>query len=276
MSQLETAEVAAALTADILGEAVQTLAGDPGGDNAARMLAEMGQPVAAPQEHVVSSPTLAAEAALAPPAPPVDPPQAPPAAAEPEPDPEPFSFEPQIDDDYRILLEEPDYEAEAAAEIAAERDEQQYDDTFDADTAAQLRAKDKKIAWLEQQNVKANRGKWVAEAERSFPLLKTYAADEVREITATSRRGFAREAQKLNERFSKVLAPALADLQTAKALAKQEAERDARVLAAQQWGLPVTEAAGSPPPSSEQERLLLEARARRAPLEERLKILAGL
>lgn len=267
MSPTETtAEAAAAVTADILGEAAQTLAGDPAGDNAARMLAEMGQPVAAPQTAVVSSPTPAAETAE-PPAP----------VNEPEPiEPQPeLTFEPQLSDELQELLDTPDFEEEALAEVVDERDPDEYDETFDPQEAAKERAKDKRIKFLEERLVQANKGKWVAENKKAYPLLATYAADELSAIEATSRRGFAREAARLNERYTKVLGPALQDLAAAKASVKAEVETEVRSEASKNWGLPVAEPGGAAA-FSEQERALLEARERRAPLAERLKILAGI
>jgi hypothetical protein len=274
MSQPETAQVAAALTASMLGDFVET----HGDENAARMLAEMqpeGQLVEAPQP-VVSSPAPAADAA-------------PVVQNSPDPDDaaanaaieavvaatDAFDFTPKLDDDYRALLEEPDFEEEAAAEVAAEVEERGYDDTFDTDAAKKIRELEKRNAWLTEQNVKANKSKWVAEAERSFPLLGTYAADELRQIEASSRRGFAREAAKLNERYSKVLGPALQEVANLKAQAKAEALVEARSEAARQWGLPVVEASGAPAAIDETQRKLKEAREQGASLEERLKILGG-
>lgn len=271
MSQTETARVAADLTAGILGEAAAKFAGDEVGDNAARMLNEMQpqQAAAAPQAPapVVSSPTPAAE-----PAPP-----APPASEQTEEPDELPDFTPQLSDEYRALLEEPDFAEEAAAEIDAEQ-ENEYNPDLDTDTARRIRELEKRNAWLEQQTVKANKGKWIAEAERSFPLLKAYAGDELREIQATSRRGFAREAAKLNDRMTRVLTPAIQDLQAAKQQAKTEATTEARQLAAQNWGLPPGEgiAAADQEQAAQIQSALQKAREERLPLAERLKILGGI
>lgn len=271
MSQTETAKAAADLTASILGE----FATKHGDENAARMLSEMApdQVVEAPASPV-SSPTPAAEAAPEP-----DPMSAEPTVETPEPDvvaADPFAdLSPQLSDEYAALLEEPDFDEEAEAEIAAEADENEYDETFDQDAAKKIRALEKRNQWLEQQNVKNSKSRWVQEAERSFPLLKAYAADELREIDATSRRGFAREAAKLNDRYSRVLGPALREVAALKEQAKTEGRAEAREEAKAQWGLPAAEPAGSAA-VSEQERQLREARERRAPLVERLKILGGI
>src|SRR6185369_9739560 len=108
------------------------------------------------------------------------------------------------------------------------------------------------------------------EAKRSFPLLATYAAEDIDAIEATSRRGFAREAAKLNDKYTRVLGPALKDLAAAKALAKTDAQAEARTMAQNQWGVPVAEAGGAAETSTQQ-RALDEARANRAPLIDRIK-----
>lgn len=267
MSQTETAKVAADLTASILGQAAANFAGDPTGDNAARMLAEMeGRTVEAPQAApVVSDPTPAAEAAPAVETPVADEPE----AVLPD-------FSPQLSDELQALLDEPDFDEEAALEVAAEAADS-YDETFDQDTAAQLRAKDKKIKWLEEQNANKSRKGWVEEQASAYPFLREYAPKELKEALAgvTSRRAAARVAADLNEKYTRVLGPAVADLNVAKAAAKTDAEKAARGKAATQWGLPAGDVAGTEV-LAEQERALVEARERRAPLIERIKILGGI
>lgn len=274
MSQTETAQAAADLTASILAEAAQNLAGDPAGDNAARMLNEMrpGQVVAASQTPAVSSPTPAAEAAPEPPAPSSEPELAPvePAAVELP------NLEPQLDPDYAALLEEPEFEEEAAAEIAAEAEENGYDETFDTDSARKIRELEKRNVWLQEQNVKANKGKWVAEAKRAFPIFQEFPriAAELDTVTATSRRGFAREAQKLSVKYTEILGPTLSEAAAKIDAARTQTQAEVRAEASQQWGLPVTEPAGSAG-ISEQERALIKAREDRLPLTERFKIMFG-
>lgn len=274
MSSVDTAEAAAALTASILGEAASKFGGDPVGDNAVRMLGEMGegQPdVAPPAEPVASSPPPAATAAPDP-----DP--------EPEPDPEPpaaeaeqpaWSFDPVPDDDLDRLLEEPDFDEEAREEVTARFDAGELTEDDDPEALARVRALEKRNEYLEQRLVRSERHKWVEENLRKYPVLKEYAADEVRAFSATSRRAFAREAKALNDRLTGMLRPALEDIAAYKAQAKEAAEREARAKAAEQWGLPHLEPAGSTPAATEQERKLADARERRAPVEERFKILMG-
>lgn len=268
MSQSETAAAAAALTQSILGEFAAN-----GSENAGRMLQEM-QGDEAPQP-VASGFPPAAEAAPEPDPIPAPEPAAEPAATEPAPDPIAEALavlEPQLDEEYQALLDEPDFDAEAAAEVEAEQADT-YDETYDPEVAAKLRAQEKRIKWLEEQNAKSNRGKWIAEAKRSYPLLDKYAADELAQIEATSRRDFARKAAKLQERYAKMLEKPLRDIAELKAQALQEGLVEARQKAAQQWGLPYQEPAGSPPPVTAAQAELAAARANRAPLEERLKIL---
>ncbi len=272
MSQPETTEqAAAAVTAAMLGEFLKD-----GDENAARMLAEMAGSDEAPE--TVSSPASQADPLQL-----LDRIIRPDQQAEAEAAVEttvPASlpdFAPQLTDDLQALLEEPDFDEEAAAEIDAEFDDSVEFDGRDPEMEKRIRALEKRNAWLEGRAVDASKGKWVAENEKAYPLLKTYAPDELRGINATSRRAFAREAAALNARYEKVLAPALADLAAAKALAQGDAEAAARKKAAQNWGLPAVEAAGGAVTANEQqEHALAEARARRAPLEERIKILAGI
>jgi hypothetical protein len=266
LSNQDTAQAAANVTASILAEAAGKLAGEPAGDNAARMLAEMQPETVAealPAQPVVSNPA------------PVETP-----AAEVTEVTEPVvefpDFTPQLSEEYAALLDEPEFEEEAAREVAAEIEANDYDETYDADMAKNLRALKKHNQWLEQQIVLKSKKDWIAEAKKSFPLLATYAADELATIEATSRRGFAREAAKLNEKYTKILGPALKDVEVMKAAAKAEAEKDARAKAAAQWGLPAGEPSGAEMGLSAQEQALIEARNNNAPLETRLKILAGM
>lgn len=271
MSDQDTAEVAAALTADILGDFVQ----NHGDENAARMLGEMGvQPDVAPPapQPVVSSPPPAAPAADTPA------PETPEAETEPEaeaeaPEPPTFNFDPLPDDELDRLLEEPDFDEEAREEVAAKFDAGDLSEDDDPEAMARDRAKDKRIEYLEQRLVRSERHKWVEENLRKYPVLKDYAADDVRAFESTSRRAFAREAKALNDKLTAMLKPALDDIAAYRAQVQGEAEKAARVKAAEQWGLPALEPAGAAPPSTETERKLAAAREQRAPLAERIKIM---
>lgn len=197
---------------------------------AARAAAEA--PVAATPE-VSSTPTPAAEAAE--PATPAETPVA-----------EIPSFEPDIPDDLQELLDTPDFDEEAAAEVAAlvEEDPNQYIDT---DQEKRIRALEKRNAWLEDQVVVKSRKNWVQENLRAYPLLRTYAQDEVEKIDATSRRGFAREAAALNSRLETIAKPMLADIAALKAGLKGEAYQEGKAEAKAAFGDPASELAATGP-----------------------------
>ena len=256
MSSQDAAEAAARVT-----EAFLRTAASQGDENAQRMLQDaQPEPAAATPPPVSSTPTAAAETA-----------PEPQQQEEPEPEVELPDFTPNLTDDLAALLDEPDFEEEAAAEVTAEYDELGGDPEYDPAEQKRLRALEKRNEWLERQVVQANRGKWIAENERAYPILATYAKDELRAIDATSRRAFAREAAALNERLTKILKPALDDIAKAKAALKDEATVEARQAVEQAWGKPIanTGASGPDPIASELEA----ARQRRAPLAERIKIL---
>lgn len=146
---------------------------------------------------------------------------------------EPVSYDPVIPDDLAALLNEPDFEEEAAAEIAAEAEESYIEDP---DGAAKLRAAEKRIAFLEERVTAASRKNWVAENLRAYPLLREYAKAKVEGIMATSRRGFARECAALNTELEAIAKPMLTDLRAAAAVTKQEAVAEGRAVAQQRWG----------------------------------------
>lgn len=147
------------------------------------------------------------------------------------------SFEPQLTDELRELLDEPDFEEEAALEVAAQVEDS--DDYIDDEAAKRIKALEKKVEWQEAQLVRANKKKWVAENLRAYPLLATYAKDEVEKIAATSRRGFAREAATLNARFEKIAAPLVADIRKAKESLATEVRQEERQAVQAAWGEPV-------------------------------------
>jgi hypothetical protein len=217
------------------------------------------QRVAAP-----SSPTPAAEAA---------PPEPPEPASEQEPVGLP-DFTPLPDDDLDALLAEAAIDDQIEAEITAETAE--YDESYDPDEARQRKKDQKRIEWLEAQLVVKSRNGWVAENLRKYPLLATYFADEVGAIDATSRRGFARAAEQMNATYTKALAGPLADIEALRTGTAVEARAEARQEAARQWGAPTTDPAGSVAAevAAANAAELDAARQRKAPLHERLAILA--
>lgn len=155
--------------------------------------------------------------------------------------PEPFvvpTFDAVLDDEYRELLEEPDFEAEAAAEVGQRLDDGEVDEYQDPETAKRLTALEKRNAWLEGQVVRASKPKWVAEAKRNYPDLARYAAGEIEALDASSRRQFARQAHALNERFAKIAKPLLDDLAARRGELRQETVTEARQEVAAAWGTP--------------------------------------
>lgn len=178
---------------------------------------------------------------------------APPATAEASPS-EPFdftSFEPQLPPDLAELLEDepPDFEAEARAEIAAElraaEDRDEYVEPVDTDLAARLRAAEKRNQFLEGRLVETNRSKWVQENLRAYPLLRDYAKDQVAAITATSRRGFAREAAKLNDQVASIAKPLLDNLKSQLAARGDEITLERRQQVDASWGKPAVDQAAT-------------------------------
>lgn len=214
MSVTET-EAAAALTNSILGQ----LAGD-GYDKAAELL-QANEPAVQP---VVAAPPV---------------PSSPPAVAdatEPVAEPEALpSFEPDVPEDLQALIDEPDFDEEAAAEVAA-RLETAPDEYLDVEATTADLSKDKRIAFLEAQLVAKSRKNWIAENLRAYPLLRTYAKDEVEKFTATSRRAFAREAAALNGRLETIAKPMLQDIAALKEGMKGEAIAEGKQEAKKRWG----------------------------------------
>jgi hypothetical protein len=215
---------------------------------------ETEQPaVALPMTQVPSVPAPAAEAAVEPPA-----------APEAEPEDEPFDFstlEPQLSPELAELLEDepPDFEEEARAEVAAElqsaEDQGVYAEYNDPEQAARVRALEKRNQFLESRLVETNRGKWVQENLRAYPLVSQYAKDELEAVQATSRRAFAREAARLNERVTRIAKPLLADLQAKLATQNEAATAQARADVAAAWGNPAVDPAATGASAEHLERI---------------------
>lgn len=199
-------------------------------------------PEAAAPESAVATPPLAPSAPAIPQAPVVDD------------GPAPFdftTFEPNLSPDLASLLEDepPDFEAEARAEVAAElqaaEDTGTYYDAADPDLTAQLRAAQKRNEFLESRLVETNKGKWLAENLRAYPLVAQYAKDELEAIQATSRRGFARDAAKVNDRITRIAKPLLDDLQARLAATGEQVTADRRAQVDASWGKPAIDQAAT-------------------------------
>jgi len=138
----------------------------------------------------------------------------------------------------------PDFEAEAERqvldeEIAIAADDypaQEEEYNYEGSNEERKRAivAEKKAAWYEQRAADQARGQWKAEALKHFP----YARHALDGITATSRRGFLRDAQ----RAHKAAEPYVTSY-TKEAVAKIEADRakmaeEERAKAEAAWGKP--------------------------------------
>lgn len=167
-------------------------------------------------------------------------------------EPEPFDFrqfEPNLTPDLEELLEDdtPDFEQEARAELATQaqyaEDTGEYVDYDGTEQAAKLLALEKRNAFLEQRLVETNRGKWVRENLQAYPLAAQYAKDRIEAIQATSRRGFAREAAKINADVTAIAKPLLDDLKTRLAAQGQIVTDTHRQQVQAAWGVPMIEPA---------------------------------
>lgn len=160
--------------------------------------------------------------------------------------------EPEIPEDILALVETPDFEAEAEAEVesylAHEAEEATLDDDYENEWDPEkkkllkaLRAAEKKAEFYETKRVEAEQGKWKDEAEKYFPYADTT------QIKATSRRGFLRAAKEQHEAKKtevasvearirpKVEAQIAADL---RAQIEAEVRAELKEQAAQAWGSP--------------------------------------
>lgn len=245
-------EAAAAIAPEMAAQLVATmpLAGDDAlaADLAARPDAAVVQEVLVPRPEPSSSQPQTAPVAAAPA------PQAAPAPVEEE-----FSFEPVIPDDLQELLDEPDFDEEAALDVAARTEDGELDYSTDPEVAQRLSKLERENAWLKQQRVLSDKKKWVAENLKAYPLLARYASDEVAAIDATSRRAFARQAQTLNGRLAKMVAPALQEIVEAKKQLRGEVNQEVRAEYKEGWGTITTGPATVPVEQSAYEAQLAEA-----------------
>jgi len=151
-----------------------------------------------------------------------------------------FDFDPEVPDDIRALVDEPDFEEEAEAEIAAqaeewdEEGEEEYVDPRLMEERKQRIALEKKLAHVETLRIKDARKAWAEEAEKFYPL-----ADSSK-IEATSRRGFLREAKKAHDANKPFVLKGI-ERTKAELAAKYEQEYAAKVAELEAaWGRPIT------------------------------------
>jgi hypothetical protein len=172
------------------------------------------------------------------------------------------TFETEIPEDVLAFLDEPDFDAEAEAELATTTDDEQptYEyDVNDTDDRKARIAAEKKSAWLEQRLADQNRGKWEAEAKKYFPLAETSLGS----IKADSRRAFLRQARAEHEKVLPIIKPLIDQLNAASVEAKAAAVAEGREEAKSNWGTPTTGPGVVPVRSSAATTELDEARKTR-------------
>ena len=209
-------EAAAALVPGMVSDLVAAMPLASDDDQLAADLAARSA-AAAPETVPSSQPQTAPEAAA----------PAPVAAPEPVVE-EEFDLEPVISDELQQLLDEPDFDEDARAEVQAQIDDGELDYTTDPEAATRLRKLEAENAWLKQQRVISDKKKWVAENLKAYPLVARYAPEFITEIEATSRRAFARQAKQVYERLSKVATPLLRDLEETKKGLRTEIVKEVR------------------------------------------------
>lgn len=143
-----------------------------------------------------------------------------------------LELDPQLPEDVATLLEEPETEEDDEPVFRVEEEDDFEYDEEKAQLKKKLKALEAKAEWLEKKRVETDRVKWIAEAEKFFPL------SDPASITAESRKAFLRAAREqhtrnkpLFEKFS----------QNTISQAKKEAEQiksDAKAAAEKAWGKP--------------------------------------
>ena len=143
-------------------------------------------------------------------------------------------------EDLKELLEAPDFDEEEEVEefegegnVAPSFDDE-YDDPEKEKLRKQLAKAQKKLAWAEEQKVKAARKGWEAEARKYFQFSNPDLID------AKSRRAFLKQAQAQHQAVAKVAKPVFDQLAEIKQKAKEEGLAQARAEAAQRWGSPIS------------------------------------
>lgn len=179
------------------------------------------------------------------------------------------TFKPKLSDDLQALLDEPDFEEEAALEVAAEVESNEYA-YDDPEATAKVRALEKRNQFLETQLVAKSKKGWVEEAKRAFPDLARLLPGELEAISATSRRAFIREADKVNTRYQTVLAPTLAKLEAERVAIASGAVAVAREEVANSWGRP---AADTLPPVAAAQAEALDKARKSGNLTDQIKVL---
>ncbi len=137
------------------------------------------------------------------------------------------------------LAEELEMDWDEEEEETEEADE---DDDWDGDEddprvqalKARLRKAEKKAQWAEQKRAESQRAKWEAEAEKYFPLSK----HALKDIQATSRRGYLREAKRQHEIVQPHVQVFVEELKRKQDAAVESAKAAALEEAKRAWGRP--------------------------------------
>jgi type I site-specific restriction-modification system R (restriction) subunit len=157
----------------------------------------------------------------------------------------------EMDDEEEEKEETPDFEAEAEAEllnqeIADDNVEYVEDEEEEGESRSERKRRiiaEKKAAYYENLTAQRERSKWENEALEHFPFSKPHLS----KITATSRRGFLREAKKAHEDvkpfIKEVVSAREAELMAERANIREEEKAKADAA----WGKP-TAGPGAPSP----------------------------
>jgi hypothetical protein len=185
-----------------------------------------------------------------------------------------FSLEdPELPEDIAAFLNEPDFEAEAAAELVALIDGAggEFGEEYASEETVTERkrriAAEKKAAWLEERLAETNRSKWEAEALKYFP----YAQHQIGTIKATSRRQFLRDAQAAHTAMKPHIEQYLKAAGTVveKTVAEARTQVEAQVKDA--WGNPTVDASNSVATEAAFEAEIAQSRRESRSLEDHFK-----
>ena len=114
-----------------------------------------------------------------------------------------FNLEPEIPDELASLMDEPDIEDEPTYQEPQDDyqvEAEEYEDPAVTAERNKRIALEKKLKWLEEQKLSSDRKRWVEKDGPFFP----YADAEGIAARCSSRKEFAREAKRENERIKKL------------------------------------------------------------------------
>jgi len=144
-------------------------------------------------------------------------------------------------EELQAVFDAPDFDEEEEVEefegegnVQPTFTEDEYDDPEKAQLKKQLAKANKKLAWENEQRVKAQQGKWADEARKYYQFCNPEL------IQAKSRRNFLKQAEAQHMAVAKVAKPVFDQLSELKAKAKAEALAEARAEAEQRWGAPTS------------------------------------